>query len=388
MLICLAALGGLGWLLARWRSAPLAIEAGIDLQRALSDEGGRFSPVRPGRTFDFPTDHGEHPGFKTEWWYFTGNLFDGSGRAYGYQLTFFRSALAPPEGARSTSPWTPRDVVMAHFALSDPRTHSFHPFERFSRRALGLAGVSADAEGLSVWLEDWRARRGMDGLWTLQAAERLPDGRPLRLSLQLQESKPPVLQGDKGYSRKGPGPGHASYYVSITRLRSQGEIELGTGAITVTGNSWFDHEWSSAALAPGLVGWDWFSLQLEDGTDLMLYLLRYGDGRTEPASSGTLVDRRGKASSLAGNDFRVEVLDHHRSPRGVDYPSRWRIELPSKGLALTVKPRMADQEMASSVPYWEGAVTAQGERQGHPLSGSGFVEMTGYETSPNGHQGL
>lgn len=381
-LLALASLLGvaaLALVVVRWQAAPPEFAPSIDLAQALSDEAGAFAQVKPGQPFSFPADHGEHPEFKTEWWYFTGNLQDPQSEWYGYQLTFFRAGQATPEGGFSQSPWSPRDVMMAHFAVSDPENGRFFPYERFSRRAIGLAGVEQKGSRVSVWLETWRMERGADGLWTLTASETMPDGSPLKLDLRLEEGKPPVLQGQDGYSRKGPEPQQSSYYVSLTRMPTTGSLEFGQRKLSVTGLSWFDHEWSSQAMAPGLVGWDWFSLQLDDGWDVMLYLLRYQDGHLEPASSGSLIAPDGAKTPLALADFQVEVGDHHTSPRGVSYPSAWTLSLPHHALNLRLSPRLADQEMASGVPYWEGAVTLAGEHDGKSVKGSGFVEMTGYK---------
>lgn len=378
-LAVLAAIMALAWTVVAWHSPPPEIAPTIDLGQALSDAGGTFAEVRPGRRFVFPADHGEHPETKTEWWYFTGNLKDESGRWYGYQLTFFRAGQAPPEGPASDSPWAPRDVMMAHFAVSDPQDGRFYPHERFARRALGLAGIESSETGLAVWLEDWRMDRDPDGRWHLRASDLSPEGSPLKLDLTLEDGKPPVLQGQDGYSRKGPESRHASYYVSLTRMPTRGSLTLGERGLSVSGLSWFDHEWSSQAMAPGLVGWDWFSLQLDDGWDLMLYLLRYEDGHLEPASSGSLVSPDGAKTALAVRDFQVEVTDRHFSPRGVSYPSAWTLTLPHHGLRLELTPRTPDQEMASGVPYWEGAVIVRGVHDGRSVEGSGFVEMTGYK---------
>lgn len=364
-----------------WQAEPKGMEVGLDLQSALSDPGSDFAEVTPGREFSFPKDHGEHTDFRTEWWYLTGNLSDASGRNFGYQLTFFRSGLPKLTGEGSRSFWRPDDVMMAHFAVSDLAEQKFHPWERLSRRALGLADISQTAEGLKVWLEDWTLERNAGGQWALHAEATKVDGTPLALDLTLAEMKPPVLQGEGGYSRKGPDPKYASYYVSIPRLKTQGTLNIGSDSHTVAGSSWFDHEWSSAALAPGLVGWDWFSLQLEDGREVMLYQLRYADGRVESESSGAVIAEDGTPTTLAASDFVITVDEHHRSHRGVDYPSAWTLEIPSQNLRLKVLPRMADQEMAGGLPYWEGAVTIASEpREGEsPIKGFGFVELTGYD---------
>lgn len=365
--LCLAVL----WFLT---PAPSTVEAGIDLQQALSDSGGDFAEVVPGRDFSFPADHGAHPGFKTEWWYFTGHLFTQDDRRFGYQVTLFRVGLPGVDKSENPSAWTSDAIFMGHLALSDPKHEKFRDFERFSRVALGLAGV----EGVPprVWLEDWSISRSDDG-WSLKAGVEGEDG--FLLDLNLRDTKPPVLQGEGGYSRKGPLSQHASYYVSQTRLATSGLLEVSGERLQVEGSSWFDHEWSSEAMAEGLVGWDWFSLQLDDDTELMLYLLRYDDGRLESASSGALIDAQGKKHHLALSDFAVESLATHRSPSGRVYPSRWRVEVPSEKLTLEVVPTMADQEMTSGVPYWEGAVTVKGARDSEPVAGNGFVELTGYK---------
>lgn len=352
---------------------------GLSLTQAMTDDDDHFSVVKPGRTFTFPRDHADHPDFKTEWWYFTGNLEAPSGRPYGYQLTFFRSGLTPPEEPASTSVWKSDDVMMAHLAVSDIEAEQFFSYERFSRRALGLAGVEYEPQQVSVWLEDWKVERSADGLWRLQAAETLPDGRPFRLNLALQETKPPVLHGDSGYSRKGPNPENASYYVSLTRLNTHGRLHLGEIETTVQGLSWFDHEWSSSLLAPGLVGWDWLSLQLDDGWELMLFHVREENGQPNPASSATLVSPQGTATHLSLESFTLHATSHYLSKNGVRYPSAWTVELPSHHLTLHIVPRLADQEMSGGIAYWEGAVSFEGERDGRKVKGTGFVEMTGYD---------
>jgi predicted secreted hydrolase len=370
---------GLFWSALSWSAMPAAEQGTLNLADALSDDSGQFATVQPGRSFSFPTDHGEHPEHKTEWWYFTGNLKDAQGQEYGFQLTFFRAGLPLTENVAATGPWSPREVFMAHLALSEVATKRFSSFERFSRRSHGLSGVETRQDTLSIWLEDWKAERTPDGRWRLTASERGEDEREVALRLQLDELKPPVLQGEQGYSRKGPLPEHSSYYVSLTRLSASGTLQLDDQSVAVGGFAWFDHEWSSSALAPGLVGWDWFSLQLDDGWELMLYLLRYQDGKLEPASSGVLVDPTGQTSPLTLSDFEVQVNAYHTSPRGVPYPAAWTIEVPSRQLTLKLHPTLPDQEMSSGVPYWEGAVRAQGRREGQPIHASGFVELTGYE---------
>jgi predicted secreted hydrolase len=336
----------------------------------------RASRVRP---FRLPADHGPHFRFQTEWWYYTGNLVATDGRSFGFQLTFFRRGLspgAPPDGPGLAT----NQVYFAHFAITDVtgRRHEFA--ERWARGAAGLAG--ATGEPFAVWLESWR----VDSLKPDGSAVRLVarDG-PLHLELDLDATKPLVAHGDRGLSAKGDEPGNASYYVGYTRLRARGHLAVGGSDVAVAGEAWFDHEWSTSALDPGAVGWDWFSLQLADGRELMCFRIRREDGSFEPASSGTLVEADGRSDRLLASAVSLRVLDHWTSPEtGATYPSRWQLRVPGESLDLLVVPRVADQEMRTSFTYWEGAVAVSGTASGHPVSGQGYVELTGYARSMQG----
>ncbi|MDA8220018.1 MAG: hypothetical protein M0Z94_20645 [Dehalococcoidales bacterium] len=337
-----------------------------------------FATASAPRQFAFPADHGPHPEFRNEWWYFTGNLETAEGRHFGYQLTFFRTALSPESPARE-SEWATNQVYMAHFTVTDVETGQFHAFERFSRGAVGLAG--AQAQPLRVWLEDWSvaAPPGATGQepqppLRLQAAQ---DG--VAVDLSLESLKPVVLQGDAGLSQKGAEPGNASYYYSLTRVQTSGTVAVGGQSYQVDGLTWMDREWSTSALSEDEAGWDWFSLQLGDGRELMYYQLRRKDGTVEPFSGGTLVLADGSVRRLGPGDVAVEVLDHWTSPRdGASYPAKWRLRVPSAQLDLELTPYVADQELDVTVRYWEGAVRAQGTSAGSPVAGSGYVELTGY----------
>lgn len=326
------------------------------------------------RDFIFPQDHGPHPEFKTEWWYYTGNLQNTTGRRFGYQLTFFRSALLPDQVVRDSA-WASRQVYLAHFALTDPAGRKFHHFERFSRAALGLAGASA--EPFQVWLENWSASGpGPDSLpMRLQAA-----AGEVKIDLELDSLKPIVLQGDQGLSRKSADPGNASYYYSLTRMPTRGFIHLGEECFSVTGQSWLDREWSTSALGENQVGWDWFSLQFDDGRELMYYQLRLQNGQADPLSSGVLVMADGSSQRLTPQDVDLEILQHWTSPhsRG-KYPAHWRLKVPKHRLDLEIIPLLADQELQASVRYWEGAVSIKGRADEKYLRGYGYVELTGYE---------
>ncbi|HJX28469.1 MAG TPA: lipocalin-like domain-containing protein [Thermoanaerobaculia bacterium] len=351
------------------------------------DDRGYARATEP-RTFGFPADHGPHPEFRTEWWYYTGNLATAEGRRFGFQLTFFRSALAPEMPERGSA-WATRQAWLAHFALSNiegEEGERFHSFERWSRGAVGLAGIQTAP--FRVWVEDWSAQAdgGDDGPvfpMRLRAAE-----GEVALDLRLEQGKPPVLQGERGLSRKSSEPGNASYYYSLTRMPATGTIRVGGESFTVQGSAWMDREWSTSSLGEGQVGWDWFALQLSDGTDLMLYQLRDAEGRPDPSSSGSIAGPGGETRPLALRDFSLEPLATWESPdSGARYPARWRVRVPSEELDLTVTPLLADQELDVSFRYWEGAVAMEGTRQGRPVRGNGYVELTGYdEPSPrSGH---
>ncbi len=350
---------------------PKASLAVAEVLRGANDEG--YARAIEPRELRFPADHGPHPEFRTEWWYYTGNLETAGGRRFGFQLTFFRSALAPRMPERESA-WATRQAWLAHFAVTDVAGGRFHSFERWSRGAAGLAG--ARAEPFRVWVKDWTAE-GFGGHappMRLTASE-----GDVGIDLVLQQGKPPVLQGDRGLSQKGPEIGNASYYYSLTRMPAAGSVHLGGERFAVTGLAWMDREWSTSSLGRDQVGWDWFAIQLSDGTDLMLYRLRRRDGAADPASSGTVVSLSGEARHLALPDLRIASSGAWRSPRsGARYPAQWRIQIPSEELDLEIRPLLADQELDISFRYWEGAVEIEGSRQGRPVRGRGYVELTGY----------
>jgi len=334
------------------------------------------------RIWSFPRDHGAHPEYRTEWWYFTGNLMDDANSRYGYQLTFFRQGIRSriPDKA---GPWDIRDLYLAHFAITDVTKDQFRSTERVSRAGPGLAGARTD--GMDVWLLNWSARMKGSGI-SLEA--RSPD---MELTLNLTPRKPVVLHGQNGFSKKGPGEGQASYYASFTDLETHGflRIQPNSSLVAVRGKSWFDHEFASNQLSPNQQGWDWFSLHLSDGRDLMIYFLRLKDGSVEPASSGTIVLPDGKARHLKVADISVSALDRWKSPRSSgEYPSRWRIQIPSAGVDLVLGPLVADQELntegSTGVIYWEGAVAGKGSSAGQAVTCEGYVELTGYAGSLGG----
>ncbi|PYO51169.1 MAG: carotenoid 1,2-hydratase [Candidatus Rokuibacteriota bacterium] len=357
-------------LFALWPSARPGIEATLAVREALADDRAGFARALSPRPLSFPSDHGPHPDFRTEWWYYTGNLRTVAGRHVGFQLTFFRIALAPGAVVRASA-WATRQLYVAHFAVTDTAGRRFHAFSRASREALGLSGASAAP--FRVWIEDWSAEG--DGS---SARLRASDG-DVALDLELSAAKPIVAQGDRGLSRKGPEPGNASFYYSSTRMPARGTVRLRRETLEVSGEAWMDREWSTSALAPGVQGWDWFALQLDDGRELMFYLLRRRDGAVDPFSAGTLVAADGTTRALEPGDVRVEKLAHWTSPRsGVRYPARWRLSVPSAALRLEIEPRLADQELIVGTRYWEGAVAVAGSSASGRIAGQGYVELVGY----------
>lgn len=333
-----------------------------------ADEG--FEKALAPRPFSFPADHGPHPSFRNEWWYVTGNLDDEDGRRFGFELTIFRFALTPSE-PESASSWRSHQIYIAHLAVTDAEREGFHVAQRYSRGALGLAG--ARAEPFRVWLEDWEIAASASGGWRLIARD-----AHFAVDLELEPLRPPIMNGEDGLSQKSAEPGNASFYYSITRLATDGVVTIDDREYEVSGLSWLDREWSSSALSSDQVGWDWFALQLSDGTDLMFYQLRGRDGMPDGHSAGTLVDIDLQVSHLASTEVEVRVTDQWESNDGGHYPSGWTLTVPRSGLELDIRPVVADQELFTTVRYWEGAVDVRGTRNGQPLTGRGYVELTGY----------
>lgn len=339
--------------------------------------------LRP-RDFDFPLDHGAHPSFASEWWYFTGNLAGEGGGRFGYQLTFFRISLTPPENiVTRASAWAGNQVWMAHFALTDIESERFFAFDRFQRGALGLAG--AQASPWRVWLDDWSLEQVGEEPFPLRLRARQrtgggDSGELVAIDLTLSTIKPVVLQGERGLSRKGPTPGNASYYYSYTRLQTEGVVQTGDEAHRVAGTSWLDREWGTSALEEGQVGWDWFALQLSDGTELMYYQLRQAGGAASPQSTGVLVSAGGDYATLPPGSVVLEVQDEWKSPLdGVAYPSGWVLSIPGRGIVLRIEPVLDAQELDVAFRYWEGAVVVSGTGpHGRAVSGRGYAELTGY----------
>jgi predicted secreted hydrolase len=335
----------------------------------------------PGWKYEFPRDHFAHPEFKTEWWYFTGNLRaknavtpGGNSPEFGYQLTFFRQGIRRelPEGTMSR--FAVRDLLFAHFAVADIHARKHHYFHNWSRGAFGEAGLGQEGERV-VFIGNRVLRSTGNGTFFLEAEE-----GDIALRLKLQTQKPPVFHGEDGVSQKAEGEGRASHYYSFTRLETTGIVRLGGLTFEVEGLSWYDHEWATNQLTENQTGWDWFSIQLEDGRDLMLFQIRTREGGRDPFSSGTWVERDGSTIQVHNDGFTLIATRWWTSPKtGGTYPVSWRLEIPALRLDLGIKARFDTQEFAHPpIAYWEGAIRVEGKVGEVPVRGTGYLEMTGY----------
>ncbi|MEC8653621.1 MAG: lipocalin-like domain-containing protein [Planctomycetota bacterium] len=361
-------------------ASPRPRAAALTVADAMGDSGddAAYARATAPPTLSFPDDHGSHAPFRTEWWYVTANLDADSGRRFGVQLVFFRQALAPTTDARAGS-LAARDLVFAHAAVTDVDGATFHHAERMTRAAGELGFVTGGREGapFEVRCVDWSARAS-DGATFLPLQLRASDPG-FAIDLTVEDGKPLVLQGDRGLSQKSEAVGNASIYYSMTRLPIRGALVVDGVRHEVAGLGWIDREWSTSALGPDQVGWDWFSLQLDDETEVMWYRLRLRDGSSDPWSRGCFVATNGDATRLLPQNVTATPVGEWTAPDGgAAYPARWRLQCAEPAFDLEVTPLLADQELHTLVRYWEGAVGVQGTRAGRPVRGRGYLEMTGY----------
>ncbi len=350
-----------------------------------------FRPALPGYKFEFPRDHGSHPQYATEWWYYTGHLTASDGRKFGYQITWFRTALAPKVNRKSA--WATRDILFCHFALTDENGRQFFFSDRIGRAGAGGNGAASNSATPRIWSGDWALQFGGKSGETQRFSARAQSdakataGQNFGLQLSQSALKPITIHGENGVSQKSAGRGQASHYYSFTRLQTRGILTLGDQKLSVSGQSWFDHEFGSSQLSKNQIGWDWFSLQLSDGRELMLYHLRLKNGGVEPLSSGTLIEKNGAARHLKFADFRLTPLTSWKSKAtGATYPAKWKIELPREKIALEVVPTIPNQELRPkrsgvNLSYWEGSIGATGTQNGRAIRAVGYLEMTGYASA-------
>ncbi|HEY1582401.1 MAG TPA: lipocalin-like domain-containing protein [Chthoniobacterales bacterium] len=330
--------------------------------------------AEPGWQYHFPRDHHAHSDFKTEWWYFTGNLTTANGRRFGYELTFFRQGIRPPEErAGTTSRFIVDDLKFAHFTITDAAGKEFIFHDKASRGSFGEAGF--DEGKRLAWIDCWTLQMEKNGAFDLAAK-----AKDTEIELHLEPEKPPVIHGEGGISRKAAGVGHASHYYSITRLTTSGWMRVRQEKFSVTGLSWFDHEWATNQLAPGQAGWDWVSAQFGDGSDLMLYEMRLTNGKFDPISSGTFVRADGTSFPLTSADFQMTPQSYWQSSATkARYPIGWRVVVPRMELDFEIRPLLPKQELAlGALDYWEGAFDLIGTRAGKTITGRGYLELTGY----------
>ena len=331
----------------------------------------RFGRVLPGCKLVFPADHGAHPDFRTEWWYATGwlNLPDGS--PIGFQTTFFR--VRTGVGEDNPSAFAPRQLILAHAAIADPKLGRLRHAERAGRVGFSRAGFETDQTG--VWVGDWRFEQHQGKNQSNYLAQVRADD--FAYSLQLVPSRPPMLNGDAGFSTKAPDPRHASYYYSQPQLKVAGNVTLAGRTSAVTGKAWLDHEWSSELLPQGAQGWDWIGINLHDGGALMAFRMR-GEKESALWSAASYQSENGATQTYPHDAVEFQPLRHWRSPRtAINYPVAWRLRVGKRHFELQVL--MPDQELDSrrstGAIYWEGAVRLlENERE----IGQGYLEMTGY----------
>jgi predicted secreted hydrolase len=357
----------------RWIAiALLLLHSTLNIQHSTFAAQTAFQPALPGYDFSFPRDHGTHDEYKTEWWYYTGHLDTDGGKRYGFELTFFRAGIVPPGEAAKTR-WDLRNLSLAHFAITDVGSSEFRYYEKLNRSSPFSAGAATGT--LDVFNEGWRAVTLADGSSRIMAY-----GGKDAIDLVMTSRKAPAIHGENGLSIKAEGAGYASHYYSMTRLEVRGRVN---GA-NCHGQAWMDHEFGSSGLRESQQGWDWFSIQLDNDAELMLYQIRRKDGTPDAPSSGSLISSEGNVIHIRREQMVITPLGSwHSTKSGATYPMGWRVAIPSFGISLVLQAVMKDQELvtrsSTRVTYWEGAVDVAGSFSNVAVNGRGYVEMTGYE---------
>lgn len=360
------------------------VQANTVLIDTRGDSSGFARAMEP-LDWEFPRNFGPHYDYQTEWWYYTGNVVTADGRRFGYQFTVFRRGLSP-EAPQVDSEWRTNQLYMAHFTVSDIGGGAFYHEERYSRGSAALAG--AQSAPYRVWLEDWQvmAQDPAADITVITAAMR---DYPVSIEMTLDQLKPPALQGDDGLSAKSAEPGNASHYYTLSRLATTGTITIDGEQFAVTGASWKDHEFSTSALGPNALGWDWFGLHFDDNREMMIGQIRLIDGGRDPYFGGLLIEADGNTRYLPSDTFTIEATDTWLSPHtGAEYPSGWDIvvnvpasnDRPAETLRFALIPQMRDQELhGGGIAYWEGSVRIEGD-----VTGFGYAELTGYADTMTG----
>ena len=348
---------------------------------ATGEEPTGYLTVSRPCNLEFPKDHGAHPGYRTEWWYYTGNLQAPTGEQFGFQLTFFRTQISPPGDRRKwpqpASAWRTQQIYLAHSAISmiSPKQHLVA--ELTSREALNLAGTKSVDGKTTLYVKNWKAQIGPERhLLKVQTDS-------FGYEMALIPEKPPVMHGIGGYSRKGPAADQATCYYSISRFSAAGKLFIDDNIVEVSGSAWMDHEFGTGILGGEIQGWDWFSLQLSDNTEIMVAVVRKKDGGIVPESYATIIESAGQSRWMKYGQFTITVLDTWKSPESkAIYPASWRLQIPSDSIDLTIKARIPNQEMitlkSTGTIYWEGSVSATGTKAEKAINGTGYVELTGY----------
>ena len=343
--------------------------------------------IKPNLNLEFPQDHGSHPTLRTEWWYVTGNLTNEKNRSFGYQLTFFRRGIDPSIPDEGESKLCPKQVLIGHLAIADIQNNTFKIAQKTRRLDNQLAYASN--QDMDVWIENWEMKRYNNNTIELSAYDH---ETKISIEFKLKPVKPITLHGlhtnlnethtsqttGSGYSKKGPEDGNANAYMSWTRLNTEGSLMIDNQLFQITGESWFDHEWGTSQLGKGVIGWDWFGLHLEDGRDLMIYVLRKKENQLLTESAGTLIDKNGVSHHLTNSDFTLTSSKTWISPNTKGkYPAKWNLNIPSQNIDIIINTRISNAEMDTrksiGVVYWEGPVSISGTTTGY-----GYAELTGY----------
>lgn len=326
-----------------------------------------FAVAQRGVEIALPSDHGPHNAFRSEWWYFTAVLSDASGAPFGVQFTIFRQALRPPGGASSECVWCTDQAWLGHVAVTDVAGDRHEHLERLARSGPGLAG--ARSEPFAVWVDGLSAASVGDGFLPLRLFARSED---LEIDLAVNAGGRLVLQGENGFSAKGPD--QASHYFSMTRLPVTGTLRLFDESSSVTGSAWLDREWSTSVLSGGQRGWDWLALRLDDDRDVMAFRLRRNDGSRDPFDQAIVIEQDDKRR-YSSEQFSLEPTRFWSDELGAQWPVGWRLQIETD--VFHVDAMLDDQLMRTMVRYWEGLVRVRDE--GGVEIGRGYLELTGYE---------